>query len=673
MNGIRVHERPKNELIDAARDYLTTYEKQSLAKTLQSGRDAHHVDWRDIYQANHDLAHDLVHNPKPVLGAFREALDEVPLPDGARQLADLDVRVHGVDSPQTTVSELRCKENRGNYMGVRGQVSLATQVTPKLMSAVFNCERCSAPDSNFEVGPIPQSGEDIQTPGECPGCERQGPFTLIEERCEWLDHQIIELSDPPGENPGNSGNVVPVHLYGDAAGEVNPGDRIRVNGIVDTDYVRLQNQSSESRRREWLVHGHAIDEEETAFEDVEPERVDEIQSIAAREDVRERFVASYAPDILTGETGDKHKLALLLALFGGYSENDRDDINVFLIGAPGTGKSRYLERAKELAPKAVEASGKGATAAGLTATATKSETTGKWMLDAGALVLASGGVACVDEFDKMPDKVRKSMHEAMENQRVPINKAGINTTLTTETTVLAAANPKEGSFNRFDALNEQVDLGSPLLSRFDLIFGVSDVVDAERDEAIARHQHERLDGSENDEWVLEDELITEYIAYARQNIHPTYESAEPREELVDYYIQKREESEGEDEAVTPVTPRMNDALRRLAQASARMHLREEITMQDAEIAKELMDLTLGDTALEPDGSLNGARAEGRNETQASKMERLEDGLRNQDGPVTAEYIAGSLGLDEGWVREKLEGMYADGRVMQPSNGEYRWV
>jgi len=669
MNGIPVHETPQNELVDNCLSYLSKYEKDALAETLQSSRDAHHVDWRDIYQYDPDLASDFVRHPKTVLEAFRTALDEVALPDGAGRLEALDVRVHGVDSPQTTVSNLRSEEHRGQYMGVRGQVSLATQVNPKLMSAMFNCERCAAPDSKFRVGPIPQSGEDIQMPGECPGCERQGPYTLIEDECEWLDHQIVELSDPPGENPGTSGDVVPVHLYGDAAGQVNPGDRIRVNGIVDTDHVRLQNQSSEARRRDWLVHGHAIDEEETAFEDVEPERVDEIQSIAERDDVRERFVASYAPDILTGETGDKHKLALLLALFGGYSEGDRDDINVFLIGAPGTGKSQYLERAKELAPKAVEASGKGATAAGLTATATKSETTGKWMLDAGALVLASGGVACIDEFDKMPDQVRKSMHEAMENQRVPINKAGINTTLTTETTVLAAANPKEGSFNRFEALNEQVELGSPLLSRFDLIFGVSDEVDAERDEAIARHQHQRLEGQEGDEWLLDDDLMTEYIAYARQNIHPTYASDEPREELVEYYIDKREESaEGDDESVTPVTPRMNDALRRLAQASARMHLRDEITMQDADIATELMDLTLGDTALEPDGSLNGAKREGRNKTQEDRLTTIKELCR--EGSKTFEELQEETGIYESKLEHEIEKLKQQKEIYEPSNGEY---
>jgi len=670
MNGINGKTDIPPELINGFEEYLDQYEQETIADAAESNADAIHVDWRDIYRYDPKLAEDLVNAPKKVLPAFRTALHEypVPVPSVEDHLETLDVRVHGVDTPECHVSNLRNERHRSKYMGVRGQVSLATQVKPKLMTAMFRCERCSSSESNMTVGPIPQEGGDITPPMECPTCERQGPFSKLDDRCEYQDHQIVELTDPPGENPGNSGNVVPVHLYGDAAGEVNPGDRVRVNGIVDTEHVKLNGQEKISRRQDWYLRGHAVDEEETAFEDVEPERVDEIKAIADREDVRELFVRSFAPDILTGDRGDKHKLAVMLSLFGGNSRKDRDDINVFFIGAPGTGKSAYLKRAKALAPKAVEASGKGATAAGLTATATKSETTGKWMLDAGALVLASGGVACIDEFDKMADSVRQSMHEAMENQQVPINKAGINTTLTTETTVIAAANPKNGSFDRFESLNSQVELGSPLLSRFDLIFGVSDVVNEDRDAEIAKHQHNRV--SEDTTQPLEDALIREYIAYARQNIHPVYESDTPRDMLVDYYTDKRQESEESDDGhVTPVTPRMNDALRRLAQASARMHLRGEITERDAEIAIELMDLTLGDTALEEDGTLNNAKREGR-DSQQSRKDRVYKYVR-ENGEVSEEELMKNVRGEESKIRNDIEQYKRSGEFMMPETGMLR--
>jgi len=578
-----------------------------------------------------------------------------------------------VTAVEPIVSNLRNQEHLGKYVGLRGQVSLATQVKPKLMEAVFRCERCSNDQMDFTVGPIAQHGEELDLPQECPDCERPGPFTLMQDRSTYLDHQLLELTDPPGENPGDSGNIVPVHLYGELAGESIPGDRVRVNGIVDTEHVTIRSaNTSVARRQDWLMKGHAVDEEETAFEDVEPEREEEIERLAAEEDVKQLFIDSFAPDILTGDRGDKHKLGVVLSLFGGSSTDERDDINVFFIGAPGTGKSAYLNRANTLAPKSVKASGKGATAAGLTATATKSETTGKWMLDAGALVLASGGVACVDEFDKMADSVRQSMHEAMEDQEVPINKAGINTTLTTETTVIAAANPKEGSFDRFTPLNEQVELGSPLLSRFDLIFGVSDSVDRDRDTQIARHQHERAAGDRQNNQPLEDSLMTEYIAYARQNIDPAYASDEPKELLVEYYADKRADSDGDDESVTPVTARMNDALRRLAQASARLHLREEITTEDAELAIELMDMTLGDTALDPDGSLNFGKREGRNVTQSERVKAVKEVL---DGTtLTPAEVAQRIGIDESTALDQLESLWEEGEVTRDyEGGEYSRV
>jgi len=669
MNGIQTADAdPPHELYQDATDFLNAYAREDVAEAARDSEESITVSFSDLYQFKPDLAYDLIDSPRKIIQALREGIRDVDVPvaNSPEILKDTDVRISGVTSKEPIVSELRDEDHRGKYIGLRGQVSLATQVKPKLMNAMFKCQRCSDPEP-FTIGPILQLGEGLNTPQQCPSCESNGPYELLQKDSTYLDHQIVELTDPPGENPGETGNIVPAHLYGELAGVVKPGDRVRINGIAETPDIQINATNQKvSRRQDWQVLGHAIDEEETAFEDVEPERVDEIKAIPKEHDVKEAFTRSFAPNILTGDRGDKHKLAVMLSLFGGSSTSERDDINVFFIGAPGTGKSAYLQRAKTLAPKAVEASGKGATAAGLTATATKSETTGKWMLDAGALVLASGGVACIDEFDKMADSVRQSMHEAMENQQVPINKAGINTTLTTETTVIAAANPKGGSFDRFEALNEQVEIGSPLLSRFDLIFGVTDDVDEDRDRAIAKHQHERVVGVNSK--PLDDELITEYIAYARQNIHPSYENETPKEMLVDYYAEIRQESDNDEDHLTPVTPRLNDALRRLAQASARMHLREEITSEDAELAIELMDMTLGDTALEPDGTLNGGAAEGRNLTQEQRRKQVMQCVSDQKKSISQ--IADQTPLTMEQAEHDIERLLDKGLVYEPQTGQY---
>jgi replicative DNA helicase Mcm len=232
--------------------------------------------------------------------------------------------------------------------------------------------------------------------------------------------------------------------------------------------------------------------------------------------------------------------------------------------------------------------------------------------------------------------------------------------------VIAAANPKQGSFDRFQPLNEQVEIGSPLLSRFDLIFGVSDRVDPERDTQIATHQHDRV-GKDNSK-PLDDELITEYIAYARQNVHPSYESEEPKQELVEYYVDKRQESDDEDDTVVPVTPRMNDALRRLAQASARMHLRETITMEDANVAIELMDMTLGDTALEPDGTLNNAKKEGRNQTQEERRTKIPRIVASEKKTIAE--ITEELGADKSTIENDVEQLLQKGELYEPETNKY---
>jgi len=665
MNGIRTAETEvPTDVIAQCTEFLESYYQEAVAVAAKDKEESVTVEFSDIYRFNPDLSDDLVNHPWTVIKGLRKGIIdvEVPLPNSQEILKDVDVRVSGVRTNQPIVSNLRDERHRTKYIGLRGQVSLATQVKPKLMHAMLECKRCD----DMTVGPVPQSGDGIDTV-KCPSCGNR-QYELKQSESIYLDHQIIELTDPPGENPGETGNVVPVHLYGELAGTVKPGDRVRVNGIAKTPELSL-GKSSEDRRQDWVLIGHAIDSEETAFEEVEPERVDEIKEISNREDVQDLFIRSFDPDILTGERGDKHKLAAILSLFGGYSEDGRDDINIFYIGAPGTGKSSYLKRANELAPKSVMASGKGATAAGLTATATKSETTGKWMLDAGALVLASGGVACIDEFDKMADSVRQSMHEAMEDQQVPINKAGINTTLTTETTVIAAANPVGGSFDRFQPLGEQVQIDSPLISRFDLVFGIGDAVDESRDAQIAAHQHSRVEGT--DKKPLEDSLMTEYIAYARQNIHPTYESPEPKELLVDYYVEKRQESnEEDDESISPVTPRMNDGLRRLAQASARLHLRDTIRMKDAKVAKELMEMTLGDTALEPDGTLNGGKSEGRDGTPEPRK-KVVDNLNDMEWKFPSDIAEGTK-LDESDVRTQLEKLATEYNPARVEEKKGKW-
>jgi len=541
---------------------------------------------------------------------------------------------------------------------------------------VFRCERCSSSDYDHLLDPIPQYGDEIEMPRECPGCERQGPFTLVEDKSTLVDHQKVELADEPGENMGANSHTVPVHFYRDEAGRVMPGDRIRVNGLITTDTAR-SNQSSKKMptSRPWRIEGRSIDPEEVAFAEVEPERVDEIQETAESDTLVDDMIDSIAPRIISDDRGRMHKLALALQLFGGVDRpSRRGDINLFLVGSKGTGKSQLLRRAADIAPKSVEASGKGATAAGLTATATQSEH-GGWMLDAGALVLASGGMASIDEFDKMGSGVRKSMHEAMEDQRVPINKAGINTVLPTETAILAAANPAGGEFDRFDNLTSQIDLEAPLISRFDIIFGLVDTADSTRDERIARSQY----GDEKTEQPIDDELLTEYVAYARQNVRPSFNDADVEDRLVEWYVAKREEH-AETEGLN-IGPRTNDALRRLSEASARMRLSDTVEMEDAERAIDLKKMHFGDVMFNRDGDFDAGQGSGYTDNPSTQEERIEavsdliDEAEATDSGAEVEGLLAAaqnkLDMAPSITEDTIEELMKDGRAYEPQQGEVR--
>jgi replicative DNA helicase Mcm len=664
----RKHDR---SLIGQFTEFLSDYYRDEIAEAIQNGDKSVTVDYSDLYQYSHDLALDTVEQPEIVYPELDRGLTdvEIPVPGAEESLKDMKVRLSGVDEVDLTVNALRT-DYRNQYLGLRGQVSRASQVQPRTVQAVFRCEHCSTPESDMTVGPIPQYTDEIEMPNQCPSCERSGPFTLLDDHknTQMVDHQKIELTDEPGENMGANSHSVPVHIYRDETGRIMPGDRIRVNGLITTDEARSNSSTKKiNTSRPWRVEGRAIDPEEVAFAEVEPERVDEIKKVAESDTLVDDVIQSVAPHIVSDERGRMHKLAIALQWFGGVKrDNRRGDINVFLVGSKGTGKSQLLRRGANLAPKSVEASGKGATAAGLTATATQSEH-GGWMLDAGALVLASGGMASIDEFDKMNSGARKSMHEAMEDQRVPINKAGINTVLPTETAILAAANPNGGEFDRFTPLTKQVDLEAPLLSRFDLVFGLMDSADKDWDENIARAQYD----STQDEPVISDELLTEYIAYARQNYDPEIPDGEVKDKLVNFYVENRQQHKDSDGL--NIGPRTNDDLRRLSEASARMRLSDTVEMQDAERAIELKKMHFGDVMLNREGELDAAQGEGYSspDTQEERKERLKDALERADEPLTPAEISERTPLSEDKVHDELDTLSKKGLVIQPQTGEYR--
>nr|NAZ26821.1 AAA domain-containing protein [Thermogladius sp.] len=292
---------------------------------------------------------------------------------------------------------------------------------------------------------------------------------------------------------------------------------------------------------------------------------------------------------------------IALLLFGGVPKlmfdgtRIRGDIHVLLVGDPGTAKSQLLQYTARLAPRGLYTSGKGSTAAGLTATVLRDKTTGEYYLEAGAMVIADGGVAAIDEIDKMREEDRSAIHEALEQQTVSIAKAGIVARLNARASVLAAGNPRFGRYDLTQPISKNIDLPPTILSRFDLIFVIQDIPSEGKDRRLARHIIGVHSDIEKAKPFIDPQLLKKYVSYARKYVRPQL-TPEAMKLIEEFYVAMRRSGIRGEEAKSPppiaITPRQLEGLIRLAEAHAKMALRDKVTIEDVEEAIRLMYTTL---------------------------------------------------------------------------------
>ena len=446
------------------------------------------IDFNHLVAANATLGYFLGNAPAQILPIFDAVAMEVTLTgfeDYDQICSEIHVRVANVPHSEA-LRDLR-QTHLNTLVKVTGVVTRRTAVYPQLRYVKYDCVPCGA-----TLGPFYQDPERELTLKRCSNCQAKGPFRLNSENTIYRNYQRLTLQETPGSVPaGRLPRNREVILLWDLVDCAKPGEEIEVTGIYYNNFDISLNVSNGFPVFKTIIEANHIFKKNDIYSGFRLSEEDqkEIKMLARDDRIRKRLIKSMAPSIFGHED---IKTALALAMFGGVFKNPggkhklRGDINVLLLGDPGTAKSQFLKYVEKTFHRAVYATGQGASAVGLTAAVHKDPVTREWTLEGGALVMADKGVCLIDEFDKMNDKDRTSIHEAMEQQSISISKAGIITTLQARCSVIAAANPTFGKYNAQVTFAQNVELTEPILSRFDILCVVRDVADPVVDEELAR-------------------------------------------------------------------------------------------------------------------------------------------------------------------------------------------
>lgn len=658
------------------RTFLERYYKKELLDVAQKGKKSLQIDWQNISKYNPTLAENILTSPKESLEYINSAISEEELGD---LKSPIKARIVNLPpSQKLRIRDLRSR-NLGQLITCNALIRQASDIRPMITVATFECPKCGTQSK------IEQHETKLAEPGLCGQCRHKGKFKMVEKNLSDVQQLVVE--EPP-ESLGGGAQPKRIRciLHDDLLEpelERNrfPGNKIKIVGLVKEVAITTRT-GAQSTKFDIILEANSVESMEEEFEelDVNNEEKEKIIALSKDPEIYEKLIQSIAP-VIYGY--NEIKESIVLQLFGGIRKvkNDgtelRGDIHILLMGDPGAGKSILLRYIANLAPKARYVAGRGASGAGLTAAVVKDEFLGGWALEAGTLVLAHKGMACIDELDKISHDDRSAMHEAMEQQTVSISKANIQATLLSQTSVLAAANPKYGRFDPYQPPPTQIDLPPTLINRFDLMFVIRDIPNIENDKRIATHVLKLQGDIESAQSEIEHSLLRKYIAYAKQTCFPKL-GKEPQKIIRDYYVKIRSTAAGDDGIKSiPISARQLQAIIRLSEASARVRLSKNVTKADAERAIRLVEETLKQLGTDPetgkidiDRITTGITATDRSRISSIKQTMSE--LESQFGKqIPKDDLIKAL-EDKGMTKERIESeldrLKKNGEIFEPRNG-----
>ncbi|KAJ7655204.1 MCM-domain-containing protein [Mycena polygramma] len=632
------------------------------------------VDLRHLSLYNDELAHAIQDTPTVTLPLFENAATKAarsilfPLVGVGR--TDEEKKKNAEDAAEAIpgiqihlrsgLNMLQFRDLAANTMNklvrIPGIVISASVLSSRATKLHLQCRSCGNTQDIYPSGGMGGvgGGSDRGLPRVCAapaGGQKKNddcpldPYLIVHSKSTFADQQTLKLQEAPDMVPvGELPRHMLLSVDRNLTGKVVPGSRVVATGIYSTfQSAKNKNAGAAALRQPYLrvVHlelssGPTGSSGSNPFGvQFTPEEEEEFGAMARSEGFYERFAKSVGPSIY-GSLDIKKAITCLL--FGGSKKilpdgmRLRGDINVLLLGDPGTAKSQLLKFVEKVAPIAVYTSGKGSSAAGLTASVQRDTVSREFYLEGGAMVLADTGVVCIDEFDKMRDEDRVAIHEAMEQQTISIAKAGITTVLNSRTSVLAAANPVFGRYDEGRSPGENIDFQTTILSRFDMIFIVKDEHNEQRDKMIARHvMNIQMNRPEENVDKAIDELsldvMKRYIAYCKSKCAPRL-SAEAQEMLSSHFVSLRKqvqqvERDNDERSSIPITVRQLEAIIRISESLAKMTLSTVVQNHHVEEAIRLFKFSTMDAVSA--GSADGLSRGELNE----EMVKIERELRRR--------------------------------------------
>lgn len=648
--------------------------KHQLQALEQEKQDNYYVDFIQLETLNQESSLSLKTNPEEILDQFHSQMLDYLVERKEPVFMSIE---NYPDEYVTSISDLNSREIN-QLVCVEGVVTTMSDRYSKIDDACFVCNRCG------EDCIISQKKTySLIEPRRCRSCGK-ADHRLVLSESTFNDIQSIKIQEQVETSQRLNTRDIKVILQGDLIDICEPGDRIRVVGVLKN---KINKKSRIVYQREIHCLGvEGLEEDyDTAFSQ---EDIDEFKKFSQEKELYDLIIQTISPDI-KGNTEVKE--GIMLQLFGGRPHKRHSDgktinrwqINMLLIGDPGTAKSVMIEYACNLHPKGTSTSSKGLSEPGLTGNALKEETPGggsHWTVQAGLLPLYHNGILGLQELDKIHPQTLDALHEPLEQQVVNIDKAGgAKARFKAETALLASANPIHGNFDKYKPLPAQFNMPSSLLSRFDLIFPFMDTPDEDRDREIAQHM---LKGHIEDTHIEPDiplSFLKKYINYARQNCHPRINN-DVGKKLIEYYTTLRSSTQA---GHSKLTARLVDVLVRLSEASAKVRLSETVDESDADRAIKMMNFMFTQLARGDKGEFNVDNIMGqtsKNMTQRDKykfvlnkidsLEGYGGGLCNYVDLVEECY---DYGVGEEEVQKILGYLQEKNKIYSPKTGYYKLI